>query len=857
MYKNAIPTFEVGKRGKSVFRKIIQFSYEKPKVVIGLLVLAVVLAVFQMPKIKVDTDPENMLPETEPVRVFHDKVKEEFGIYDFVVLGVINETHENGVFNVETLNNIYEITERIKKIDGVIAREIIAPSTKDNIRQGQIGEVVFEWLMAGPIETQEQALHIRNEAQDNPMFYDTMVSADGKALCVYVPIEKKDISYRVSQEIRGIIEDYRSEAKYYITGLPVAEDTFGVQMFKQMAISAPLAGLVIFLLMLLFFRNIRLIISPMLLAVSTVVIAMGLLIGSGFPVHIMSSMIPIFLMPIAVLDSVHILSEFFDEYKHIKDKRKTIFFVIDELFKPMLFTSLTSAVGFFSLFFSPIPPVQVFGVFVAIGILLAWFLTMTFIPAYISLMNNKSLDKMHGKKQKSKTGGGLIDNLLQSVKSFSLKHAKLGIAFSVILIAVSVYGITKIQVNDNPVRWFDKNHSIRVADRVLNEHFGGTYTAYLVLESESDKKEVFKRPEMLRYIEDLQVYLEKKGEVGKSTSLADIVKKVYYELLGDKEKYNKIPQTKQAVSQSLISFQNSHKPGDLWHMTTPDYAKVNVWLQLRSGDNKDMSKVVKQVDEYFDSNPPPFNIKFDWAGLTYINVVWQDKMVGGMLKSFMGSFIIVFFMMTFLMRSPFKGLISMAPLTLTILFIYSLLGFIGKDYDMPVAVLSALTLGLSIDFAIHFMQRAKSIFMQNDDWRETSEKLFKGPARAISRNALVIAIGFLPLLLAPLVPYRTVGFFMFTIMFISSIVTLVLLPAIITLIPSISLKEHEGKMVCNCSYCFVISLVVSATLVYVLRGYTAVSWSYSIFIGIGIIAVMGGLCSFLSKHKICILDREK
>jgi uncharacterized protein len=193
-----------------------------------------------------------------------------------------------------------------------------------------------------------------------------------------------------------------------------------------------------------------------------------------------------------------------------------------------------------------------------------------------------------------------------------------------------------------------------------------------------------------------------------------------------------------------------------------------------------MSAVVRLVEDYFIENPPPIPLTVDWAGLTYINVVWQNNMVMGMLKNFMGSFVIVFLMMLFLFRSWIKALISMIPLSITIVFIYSLLGFFGKDYDMPVAVLSALTLGLSIDFAIHFIQRSVEIQAESGDWTVTIKEMFGGPGRAILRNALVIAIGFLPLLVAPLVPYITVGFFMFMIMAVSSLATLVMIPAMIS-----------------------------------------------------------------------------
>jgi predicted RND superfamily exporter protein len=158
--------------------------------------------------------------------------------------------------------------------------------------------------------------------------------------------------------------------------------------------------------------------------------------------------------------------------------------------------------------------------------------------------------------------------------------------------------------------------------------------------------------------------------------------------------------------------------------------------------------------------------------------VWQDEMVGGMLESLMGAFVIVFLMMMILFRSPIYGALAMVPLTITIVFTYGLIGLVGKDYDMPVAVLSSLTLGLSVDFAIHFLERARAIQRETGDWKETMALMFQEPGRAITRNAIVIAIGFLPLLAAPLVPYNTVGFLMAAIMAISSIVTVVLLPSI-------------------------------------------------------------------------------
>jgi len=566
-----------------------------------------------------------------------------------------------------------------------------------------------------------------------------------------------------------------------------------------------------------------------------------------------------------VVDSIHILSEFFDEYQNRKDRRATLEHVMGHLFKPMLFTSLTSAAGFASLALTPIPPVQAFGIFVAIGILLAWLLTILFIPAYIMMMKESSLENFGSSQAVDpKNDKSLFNRHLRWIgRTASSKHW-LVIVFNIAVMAIGVTGILMIQVNDNPVKWFKKSHEIRVADNVLNQHFGGTYEAYLVLSGKdqemtpqqaadwltrdidqrlaespaiqakvqvdileavaisktgteladhlaqawemeldrvpaddditydrwataldgldrlSNQKQIFKRPDLLRYIADLQEYMVDRGDVGKSNTVSDVVKKVHQELFAGDPDHFTIPDTINGIAQTLISYQNSHKPDDLWHLVTPDYSKANIWLQLRSGDNKDMERVVKDVQQYFDDNPPPVQLSHDWAGLTYINVVWQDKMVTGMLKSFLSSFVVVFIMMSFLFRSPVWGLLAMIPLTFTIGIIYGVIGLIGKDYDMPVAVLSSLTLGLAVDFAIHFLQRTRMTMARTGDWAATISDMFEEPARAIFRNIIVISIGFTPLLFAPLIPYQTVGVFLAAIMFYSGLATLWMLPALLT-----------------------------------------------------------------------------
>ncbi|NMP32331.1 MMPL family transporter [Thalassotalea sp. M1531] len=806
-----------------------------------------------------------MLSREAPARVFHNQTKSKFTMHDMVVIGAVSN---ESVFTQARLSDINKVSNFVLSLDGVIKQDLLALNVVDNIKQERNEQdenlgIRFEYLMKQSPHSEEEAKAVKHAVKRLPMLDNTLVSGDDKAVAIYVPIKSKDLSYSIAEQVREFTNNLDSTLQFYITGLPVAEDQFGYEMFVQMGVAAPLAGVAIFLLLWYFFRNFPLIFAPMIVAMATVVITMGSLIGMGFTVHIMSSMIAIFLMPIAVVDSVHILSEFSEHYKKGDDVKATLKKVMSHLYTPMLYTSVTSAVGFYSLMLTPIPPVKVFGAFIGSGILLAFVLTIIFIPAYVSRLSEQTLERLHLAVSRLERKSALSKTLLV-LGGFAQNKAKLILMSFIAVFVFSIEGINRIEINDNPTNWFKTDHEIRVADKTLNAHFAGTYDAWLVLDTSLNKEEInatqltellaplvtasvvnknlaqeltlaskgkqlfseqllvqlddlsfdadekyqtqiskiialvdyeltkqktFMQPDMLNWIAKLQSELINTGLVGKVNSLADIVRTVNRELFSGNEEDFVIPASASGVAQTLLQYQSSHRPKDLWHFVTKDYTSSLLWLQMTSGDNQHTTQVVQWVENYVAANPAPIDINVNWAGKSYLNIVWQDAMVSGMLDSLLSSFAIVFLMMVLLFRSVKYGVLAMLPLTFTITMIYGLIGWLGKSYDMPIAVLSALTLGLSIDFAIHFLQRTRELEIKLGSLLIALQAMFNEPSRAISRNAIVIAIGFTPLLLSPLVPYVTVGAFLASIMAISALVTLILLPACLTLLNGNSLRR--------------------------------------------------------------------
>lgn len=733
--------------------------------------LATALTLFfgwQFRGVVIDTDPENMLEADQPDRVTYNAVKRDFGINDLLVVGIVDD---GGMFRPDPLRRVARLTERIAAIPGVLIDDIVSLTTTDDITSDggllRIGPVMTE-----PPHSDAEAEAIRQRINSNPLLADKLASEDGTGVALYIPIQQKSESYRISQEIERIAaEELSPEQRLYLAGLPVAEDTFGHEMFKQMGITAPLTGLVIFLLLWLLFRSVLLIIPAMVVAMFSVVWAMGTMIGLGNTVHIMSSMIPVFLMPIAVLDTVHLLSEFHDRYPTVRDRAATLQASMHELFRPMLFTTITTAVGFASLALADIPPVRVFGLFMAVGIIAAWLLTITLIPACIMLMREERLTKLARRTTASPTGWA---GTLERLGAFAFRRARPLLVATLILLGLGVIGLRRIVVNDNPVRWFRKGEPVRVADRVMNDLFGGTYMAYLVVAGEGE--EPIKDPATMAYVDRLGRYLEAQPAVGKVTSIADVVRRTNYALHDADPAFDVVPDSREAVGQYLFLAQSSGDPNELDNLIDYNANQANLWIQMKSGDNRDMESVTRSVADFSDVAPAGLTLR--WSGLTYINKVWQDLMVVGMLRAVLGSFVVVLILMVFLFRSVPLGFVSMVPLSVAIIFSYALVGFVGKDYDMPIAVTSSLSLGLAIDFAIHLIHRYRERVAEWGNLARANEALFRLPARAIARNALVIVIGFLPLTLSTLTPYVTVGVFFATLMIFSALASLLVLPGI-------------------------------------------------------------------------------
>lgn len=739
----------------------------------ALVLLFTIAFMTQFPKMKMDTNPKNMLPATSDVRVWNDDVEQTFGLYeDMIVLGIVNE---KGILNEGTLGKIQSITDEILRIRGVAARDVSSFTTIDNVT------AEGEMLRVGPLmtavpKTPSEMEIFRKTLFENPLFINRIISKDGKTTAIYVPLEKGANGKEIADRIREIVKAESGEEKYYVAGDPVARDTFGAEMFKLMRIFSPIAGMVMFIVAFIMFRSFFLSFSIMIPAMVIIIWSLGFVIGMGYTIHILSSMSPVFLMAIAT-DSIHIFNEFYFRYKEKKDRKTAIVETMNAVGIPLIYTDITTAVGFGSLMSAHIIPVKVFGFGVAFGTLALLLLSFTLVPAIMTFVNVERLGRASLKEDLATSRTSAF---LRSLAGFGAHRPRAVAALGLILFVLAIVGTTRIHVNNNLIEWFKYGSDVRTADRVLNKSLGGTSLAYIVGISEED--DFVKTPEAMKYIEGLQKDLEKLPVVGKTTSVADYVKRINRVLHNDDSKYDIVPDNKETIGQYLFLFGMSAKPADLDNVVDYPFRKANIWVQLKTWDAQGMRDVIRAVKEYKASHP--IDMQFKPAGIAYFNLVWSDEVLLDMLKGFIVALLVVFFILAFAFRSIKWAVIGYIPLLFTITFIYGVVGFIKKDFDMPISVLSALSLGMAVDFAIHFVSRFRKRRDEAGETEPMSESLLwtaARPGKGIMRNALLFASAFSVMLFAPLTPYVTVGAFIVSMMLLSSILTVLFLPALISL----------------------------------------------------------------------------
>ena len=513
-------------------------------------------------------------------------------------------------------------------------------------------------------------------------------------------------------------------------------------------------------------RSLRSTALTMLVVLFSTLWAFGLMALVNIPIYAVSTMIPVMLIAIGVADGIHL-------YSHLQlfvykipnaTKKEAVSDMLIKMWKPVVMTSVTTAIGFISLLTSQVYPIKYFGIFTAFGVMVAMVFSLVLIPAGIMIFG---LPKRKFKEKKQEN-----NHFAFSLTEKIIKHKSVSIIATIIIVAVSIVGITKVWINSSFLDKFEKDSDIVLTDEFINEHFGGTSTINLILDSK--EKDAFKNPNVLKLVSTMQNDVVKtQALVGNSFSLTDYIERMNKVMHADREEFNSIPDQKDLIAQYLLLYEMSGDPENLWKVVDYNYNKLNVNFQLKSDNSRAINSAISEIEKFKDDFKK-LGIEMNYAGSGYKGLVFTDLILEGQIMSLIMSLFIVIILIAIMFKSINLGLIGSVPIIITAVLGFGIMGWMDIPLNTTTALLSSIAIGIGIDYAIHFLEQYK-FYSQNNNKLLTAQNTMSHSGRAILFNAVVVIAGFLVLLFSVFPPNRELGALVSINMFISFIGTITIM----------------------------------------------------------------------------------
>ena len=748
-------------------KNILNKSIQLPWLSIALAILmSAVFFYFMSQNSKMETNLDKYMPQDHPAFVYSDQAEEWFGINDGIIVAIENK---NGIYNTATIDSLKQLTRVLQKMDEIEKSDVTSLYTADNIIGDEEGMDVKSFFKRVP-QTEEKLKELQQNVRNNEMVYGRLVSTDETVTVIIAEIRDDVFTQEFYNEILELADAFQTDdIKIHVAGRPIVEGTMALLGPADMKRMVPIVLLVITIVLYFMLRSIRSTLLTMSVVFFSTLWAFGLMAMVNIPIYAVSTMIPVMLIAIGVADGIHLYShlQLFQRKNPDAGKKEAVTDMVKHMWKPVVMTSITTAVGFISLLTSQVYPIKYFGIFTAFGVLVAMLLSLLIIPAGIMIFG---LPKLKKKKKKSRNNSSFYQHFAINV----IRNKKVSIFATTAIIILSIIGMQKIWINSSFLDKFEKDSEIVLTDKFINDHFGGTTSLNLILDADG-KKDVFKNPETLRLVDKMQTQLENELEVvGTSFSLADYINRMNKVMNADDEAFNTIPDSQDMIAQYLLLYEMSGDPENLDKVVDYDYEKLNVTFQLKSDNSKAINSALAIIDTYEDDFSK-MGISMKYAGSGYKGLIFTDLILEGQIMSLILSIIIVVVLLSFMFKNILAGLIGAVPILITALISFGVMGFLDIPLSTTTALLSSIAIGIGIDYAVHFIEQYRINALKTGDKELTAQKTMAHSGRAILFNAIVVIAGFLVLLFSVFPPNRELGALVSLNMFTSFVGTLTIM----------------------------------------------------------------------------------
>lgn len=735
------------------------------KTLLSLLLITIGLG-YGLTKLETRNNYDSELPKDDPIISTNNKIKDIFGEKEVILIGI----ESDDIFKSQTLEKIANISDELKLVQGVIPDEITSLTTINDIAGKEWGIEIGKLIKKMP-ENDLEMMSLKKAVLSNNLVSGRIISEDASFSLIIAPIEKGYQQATVYNQVKEIVNKFEGPEKLYAAGNPIGGQEVDLGIQKDVSTLLPLALLFIIIGFSISFRTIRGVLIPLAVVFLSIIWTMGIMGLTGLPVTVVSSVIPVLMIAVSSSYGIHILHMFYEESKE-NEKKDAVKNTIKKIGPAIGITGVTSAVGAFTLIIFKVVSIKEFGIISAIGMLNIVVISLALVPAMSVLLKEPKKTKQTTDKP------SWFDKILLKIAAFSVKKAKLIVAISIAVIAVSAVGISKINIGGDFIKDFPTEHPLRIAFNKLNEQLGGARFMDIMVNTE--EVDGIKKPEVLKQIAQFQDYIDSLEYVAYSSSFAEIIKRINKEMNEGNNDYNVIPDSQNLIAQYLLLYSMAGDPGDFSSLVDYDYQRAKIRVMLTTSNQEVHLQYYEKFKTYAKEHFPE-SVKIELGGEALFWVSQVRYIVMGKLQNILLALGSVLFLCIVILRSFKQGLLSLVPLTLSSLFTFGFMGFVGIRLEMGTAIITAMCVGIGIDFAIHYIYRFKREFILTGNNQETYNNTILSSGKAILFDVLSNILGFIVFIFSGFLPIRNFGWLISLTMITVSLITLTLLPALLSL----------------------------------------------------------------------------
>ena len=714
-------------------KKYIEMIYKYKKALKVLLALSVVMSVIGIFRIEMNTDFALFSTNDSKYEEQLDDLNESFGNLNQIVIVI-----EHDEFTTIEQNDLYNIQRDLGDINEVLQIQGVAPESIN----ANGASIPFLTASTDMLETFYSSFD-----EFSPLTVIDDVYYSSFTVFIGESFNTKEVN-----DIEELLGEYSYE--FYISGDNYSQSKITDYIIRILLILPPLALLTI----LLVFRWQMKAIKPTLFSVLPAAIGslwtLGLVGWIGNEVSILTAVVPIFIIVIGSADGLHFMSHYQDAKIEKNETKKALQQTLVIVGIPMIVTTLTSMVGFLSLLSMNTDSIYDLAIFSALGILLAGVATWLVLPLILS----HEINVLPKKISKSKLDISKPFRMLRGVPAFII---------IIMIFTVASFTVRNINNEFNMLMVYKDSTEVAINANKIQEVNGGSIPFFVSIDLDGD-------PISLADKDIIDQYAEELLELDEVTKVINPYR--IFDIMYQQQSTGVIPNN--IVLENMYNQLKMDESNTIHNLINQDNQKVRLLVFSTDLDNE----TLQTIEAYTDTNE-----NMTITGVQYLLMELNTSIGAMQLNSILIAIGLVMLMLLFTLRSIKVAIISILPISITVLALYGFLGLSGIPLNITTVMIFSITIGVGIDYAVHFSSVYQYYKKQGNSSSESVEKSFKNSSRPIITNALGISLGLSAMALSPLSIHLNISILMWISMIVSVFVTLTFLPTILS-----KIKENKN-----------------------------------------------------------------